>query len=103
MLEVVYDTLAIEEVHGDSQEVPIERLCEAKAARLTRNVGDSDDLFERDDLNRGDNDDDVQMARAESTEEEAYHHECPYCAHYEIGLLLLVLALRWLCCLRVVD
>jgi hypothetical protein len=94
VLEVVNDALAIQEVHGGAEEVPVERLGEAQAAGLAGHIGDGNDLLERNDLHGGDNDDDVDVAGAEDPEEAHDHHEGPYGAGYEVGLLLLVLA-RW--------
>jgi hypothetical protein len=92
MLEVVDDALAVEEVHGSAEEVPVERLGEAQTARLAGHVGDGNDLLERYDLYGGDDDDDVEVAGAEDPEEAHDHDEGPYGARYEVGLLLLVLA-----------
>jgi hypothetical protein len=101
VLEVVDDALAIEEVHGSAEEVPVERLGEAQTASLAGHIGDCNDLFEGDDLHGGDDDDDVDVAGAEDPEEAEDHDEGPYCAFYEVGLFLLVLARgRWLGSLR---
>lgn len=93
VLEVVYDTLAVEEVHGGAEEVPIQRLGEAQAAGLAGHVCDCDDLLKGYDLDRRDDDDYEEMAGAEGPEEASNHDEGPCCARYEVGLLLLVLGL----------
>jgi hypothetical protein len=102
VLEVVYHTLAVQEVHGSAQEVPVQRLGEAQTARLARNIRNRNDLLERYDLHHGDDDDDEEVAGAEGPEEARDHDEGPYCARDEVGLLLLVLALGLLfgelCC-----
>jgi hypothetical protein len=93
MLEVVYDTLAVEKVHGSAQEVPVERLGEAQAAGLAGNVCDCDDLLEGYDLDRRDDDDYEEVAGTQRPEEAGNHDEGPYGARYEVCLFLLVLAL----------
>ncbi|KAJ8104906.1 hypothetical protein OPT61_g10502 [Boeremia exigua] len=50
VLEVVDDALAVQEVHGGAEEVPVQRLGEAQAAGLAGDVGDRNDLLEADDL-----------------------------------------------------
>jgi hypothetical protein len=92
VLEIVDDALAIQEVHGSAEKVPVKRLGEAQTASLAGHIGDCNDLFERDDLHGRDNDDEVEMAGAEDPKEDGDHHESPYRAGYEVGLLLLVLA-----------
>jgi hypothetical protein len=96
VLEVVDDALAVEKVHGGTEEVPVQRLGEAQAARLAGHIGDCDDLLERYDLDSGDDDDDVDVAGAQDPEEAKNHHEGPYGACYEVCLLLLVLGGWWL-------
>lgn len=93
VLEVVDDALAVQEVHGSAEEVPVQRLGEAQAAGLAGDVGYRNDLLEADDLDGGDDDDDVQVAGAEGKEEAPDHDQRPRCAHDEVGLLLLILAL----------
>lgn len=95
VLEVVDDALAIEKVHGGAEEVPVQRLGEAQAARLAGHVGDCNDLLERYDLDGSDDDDDVDVAGAEDPEEAHDHDQGPYRARYEVGLLLLVLGRCW--------
>ena len=93
VLEVVDDTLAVEEVHGGAEEVPIQRLGEAQAAGLAGHICDCDDLLKGYDLDCRDDNDDEEMAGAEGPEEAGNHDEGPCCARYEVGLLLLVLGL----------
>jgi hypothetical protein len=99
VLEVVDDALAVQEVHGGSQEVPVQRFGEAQAAGLAGDVGYRNDLLEADDLDSGDDNNDVQVASAEGEEEASDHDQGPCGAHDEVGLLLLVLALLgdWWC------
>lgn len=99
VLEVVDDALAVQEVHGSAEEVPVQRLRKAQAAGLAGDVGYRNDLLEADDLDGGDDDDDVQVAGAEGEEEASNHDQRPCCAHDEVGLLFLVLALLgdWWC------
>ena len=93
VLEVVDDALAVQKVHGGAEEVPVQRLGEAQAAGLAGDVGYRNDLLEADDLDGGDDHDDVEVAGAEGKEEAPDHDQRPGCAHDEVGLLLLILAL----------
>jgi hypothetical protein len=63
MFEVVYDTFAIQEIHGRPEEIPVERLCKSQTASLAWHINDANDLSERDDLNGRDEDYNVYMAR----------------------------------------
>lgn len=93
MLEVVYDALAIQIVHRDAEEVPVQGLGEAQVLGLAGHVGDGNDLFERDQLNRSDQHDDVDVSREQREEEPKHHEERPYCSRYKRLLLLLVVGL----------
>lgn len=90
MLEVVDDGLAVEEVHGGDEPVPVEALGGPQLARAAGHAGDGDDLLERHDLDDGDAGDDVDVAREERREEEADHDERPERADEEVGLLLFI-------------
>lgn len=94
VLEVVDDALAVQEVHGGSEKVPVERLCETQATGLAGHVCNCNDLLERYALYGGDHDDYEEMACAESPEEGRNHDEGPYGAGNEVCLLLLILGLR---------
>lgn len=50
VLEVVDDALAVEEVHGRSEKVPVQRLGKAQATVLAGHIGYGDDLLEGHDL-----------------------------------------------------
>ena len=91
VLEVVYDALAIQIIHRRTEEVPVQRLGEAQAARPAGHIDDGNDLFERDDLQRRHNHYNVDVAGKEGEEEAADHDEGPYCARDEGLLLLFVL------------
>lgn len=93
VLEVVDDALAVQKVHGGAEEVPVQRLGEAQAAGLAGDVGYRNDLLEADDLDGGDDGDDVEVAGAEGEEEAADHDQRPGGAHDEVCLLLLILGL----------
>ncbi len=93
MLEVVDDALAVEKVHGGAEEVPIQRLGEAQAAGLAGDIGYGNDFLEADDLDGGDDGDDVEVASAEGEEEAANHDQGPRGADDEVCLFLLILAL----------
>lgn len=91
MLEVVDDALAVEEVHGRAEPVPVETLGGAQIAGAARDVGNGDDFLEGDDLDGGDNEDDVDVAHEEGEEEAGNHDEGPEGTRPEVGLLLGVL------------
>lgn len=91
VLEVVDDGLAVEEVHGGDEPVPVEVLGGPQLSRAAGHAGDGDDLLEGDDLDNGYADDDVDVAREQGGEEEADHDQGPEGADDEVGLLLLVL------------
>lgn len=93
MLEVVDDTLSVQEVHRRCQPIPVERLCESQPPGTTGDVRNRDYLLERDNLHRRDNRYDVYMPHEHCTKESAYHDERPYRSRDECRLLLLVL--RW--------
>lgn len=88
VLEVVDDAFAVEKVHGGAEEVPVERLGEAQATGLAGYICNGDDLLERDDLDGGDDDDDVyalsyikqdelnQAEEEEGEEEEEEEESC---------------------------
>lgn len=91
MLKIIDNTLAVQEVHGGSKEIPIQALCELQLLLARRHICDSNDLFEGDDLHSTDQRHDVDMACRHGPEEGSYHHQCPYCASYESLFLLFVL------------
>lgn len=78
VLEVIEHTLSIQEVHCCHEEVPVERLCELEVSGLAGDVGNGDDLLEGDDLNGGDNDDQVEVAGEDDDEEAGNHDKGPY-------------------------
>jgi len=93
MLQIVDDALAIQEVHGCGQPVPVETLGRAQVAGLARQVGNGNDLLERDNLNSCDDGQHVNMTHKEGGEKTTNHDEGPESACDEVGLLLLVLGL----------
>jgi len=88
VLEVVDHTLAVEEVHGRSEEVPVESLGESQAPRSRRHVSNRNDLLVADNLHGGHNDEHVDVTREHGAEEEGDHDDGPDGACDE-GLLLL--------------
>lgn len=96
VLEVVDDGLAVEEVHGAGEPVPVEALSGAQGAGATGHVCDGDDLLEGDDLDDGDDEDDVDVAHEEGREEEGEHDKGPEGPGHEVCLFLLVLGLSLL-------
>lgn len=69
VLKVVDDAFTVEKIHGGSQPIPIEALGRSERSRPARNVGNGNDFFERNDLDHGDNDDDVNVAHEEGGKE----------------------------------
>lgn len=93
MLEVVNDSLAVEEVHCRRKPVPVETLSGAQRAGATGDVGDGDDLLEGNDLDSRDDADDVDVAHEECRKEHGEHDKGPEGARHEVGLLFFVLGL----------
>ena len=62
MLKVVYYAFSIEKVHSGPKKIPIERSGKSQVLRLAGNVGDSDDFFERHNLDPSDDKNDIQMS-----------------------------------------
>lgn len=90
VLEVVDHTLAVQEVHGGSEEVPVESLCEAQTARPRRHICNRNDLLVANNLHGGHNDEHIDVAREHRSEEEGDHDKSPDRACNESLLLLLV-------------
>lgn len=91
VLEIVDNTLAVEEVHGRRQPIPVQGLCEPQPASATRHVGYRDDFLEGYDLYCCDDGYDVNMPHAHGQEEAGHHDKRPYRPGNEGLLLLLVL------------
>ena len=91
MLKIVNHTFPIQKVHRRREPIPIETLREAETACSRWDVGDGDNLFERDDLYSGDDQDDVDVSHGHGEEETPDHDEGPYCAGDEGLLFLFVL------------
>ena len=89
VLEIIYHALAVQEIHGRAQEIPVQRLGEPEAARARGHVGDGDDFFEADYLDGRHDDDDVDVAGEHATEKDGNHYEGPDGAGDE-GLFFLV-------------
>lgn len=90
MLKVINHALAVEEIHGGAEEVPIQGLSKAEGAGARGDVGDGDDLLEGDDLHGGHDDDDVDVAGEHAAEEDGDHDEGPDGAGDE-GLFFLLI------------
>lgn len=91
VLKVVNHRLSVEEVHSRRKPVPIQALREAQSACPRWDIGDSNNLLEGDNLDSGNNEDDVDVSHSHGEEETSDHDECPYRAGEEGLLLLLVL------------
>lgn len=94
MLEIIDDTLAIEEVHCRSQPIPVQCLGELQSTRATRHIGNGNDFLEGYYLDCSHNRYDVDVAHEHGPEEYANHEECPYRSSDESLLLLFVLSDR---------
>lgn len=90
MLEVVDNALSIQKVHGRCQPIPVERFRKSQPSGSTRDVCDSYNFLERDDLNSCDNGNDVDVTHEHGGEEDTDHHHGPECSGHE-GLLLLLI------------
>lgn len=62
MLKVIYYTLPVEKVHSGPEKIPVERSGKSQVLRLAGHIGDSDDFFERHDLNSSDDENDIKMS-----------------------------------------
>ena len=94
MLEVVNDTLSVQEVHGGGQEIPIQRFGEAQILFLAGNIGNGDNLLKRNNLDRRHDAKDVDVAGEHGDEEAGNHDKGPYCPGNK-GLLLLFVLGQW--------
>lgn len=94
VLEVVNDAFSVEEIHGGSQEVPIQALRKSQASGAARDIGNGDNLLEGNDLNSSYDDNDVDVAGEHGPEEASNHDQRPDCAGNE-GLLLLLIVGLW--------
>jgi hypothetical protein len=77
VLEVVYNTFAIQEIHGSPQKVPLQRLCKPKTSGFARDINDANNFFKGDYLNGCDENNDVDVAHENGEYEAAYHDNRP--------------------------
>lgn len=91
MLEIIYHALAIQKIHGGCEEVPIERFGELEVLGLAGDVGNGDDLLERNDLDNGDDGDEIDVTGEHGNEEARDHNKRPYRPGYKGLFLLLIL------------
>lgn len=96
VLEVIDDGLAVEKVHGASEPVPVEALGRPQRPRTAGDVGNGNNLLEGDDLYSGNNDDHVNVAHEQGTEEDTNHDERPKRPRPEVCLFLFILDLSLL-------
>lgn len=94
VLEVVDDTLSVQEIHCCREEIPIQGLGEAEVLLLAGDVGDGNDFLEGDNLDRGDQTNDIDVTGEHGDEKAGDHHESPYRAGNEGLLLFLVFGLN---------
>ena len=99
MLEIVYHTLSVEEIHGHPQEIPVERSREPKILRPARDVGNGDDFFEGHNLNCRHDPNHIDVPREHGGEKDRDHDQGPYRSGDECLLLLLVVRYRNICAL----
>ena len=93
VLEVVYDALAVEEIHSGRKPVPVQALGRLQVTSPARNARDGDDFFEGYDLNSSDDGQDVDVTHKERREETSNHDEGPERSRDKGGLLFLVLGI----------
>lgn len=91
VLEVVDDAFPVEKIHGGPEEIPIQRAGKRKVLGSAGNVGYRNDLFEGDNLDGGDDTNDVDMAGEHGEEEAEDHDKAPYRPGDEGLFLLFVL------------
>lgn len=90
MLEVIDDTLSVQKVHGGGQEIPVQRLGKPQILLFAGDIGNGDNLLERDDLNSSRKTDNVDVAGEHGDEEPRNHDKGPYCPCNKSLLLLLI-------------
>lgn len=90
MLEVVDDTLAVQEVHGRGEPVPVQGLGSLDIPCATRDGRNCDHLLEGDNLDGGHDGDDVDVAHEQRGKEASNHDKGPESPRYKVGLLLFV-------------
>jgi hypothetical protein len=89
MLEIVDQALAVQEIHGDTEEIPVQRLCEAQAPGLAGDVDDANHLLEGHDLYGGYDHYHVDVALEKRGNEGTDHDHAPNGSSDE-GLLFLL-------------
>ena len=77
VLEIVYDTFAVEVVHCCAEEVPVERLGESQTARATGHTCYCDHLLETHNLNGRNEHQNIDMTRKQCDEEASDHNKGP--------------------------
>lgn len=97
MFEVIDDALSVQEVHGRSEPIPVQALRGSELSRFSWDTGDCDDFLERNDLNDGDDQDDVDVTHKQGGEEARNHNQSPYSSGDEVRLFLFVIGLLRLC------
>lgn len=93
MLEIVDDAFSVQEVHRRRQKVPVQGFGETQVLLLIGDIGDGDNFLERDNLDSGDESDDIDVTGEQRDEETSDHHEAPYRPGNEGLLFLLVFGL----------
>src|SRR6187402_77720 len=96
MLKVIYHALAVKEVHGRCQPIPVQRLSESESSSTTRDVRDRNNLFEGYNLHRSHDCNNIDVSHEHSAEECAYHYKRPYRSSDEGLLLLFIFGYRGL-------
>ena len=94
MFEIVDYAFSVEEVHGRTKEIPVQRSCERQIVCPTGHIGYRNDLLEGNDLDERDDAYDIDVARKHGKEETGDHDKSPYCPGNEGLLLLLIIGLN---------
>lgn len=90
VFEVVDDALSVKEVHGCSQKVPIQRFREPQVPVFAGDICNRNNFLKGDDLNCGNDGNEVYMSREHRTKEAGNHDKGPYRSSDEGLFLLLV-------------
>lgn len=93
VLEIVDNSLSVKEVHGRGQPIPVQALGRSQLPCLAGDACNGDNLAEGNNLNGGDDDDDVDVAHEQRGEEASHHDKGPKGSRHEVGLLLVILLL----------
>lgn len=93
MLEVVDDGFAVQKIHGDAQEIPVEGPCEWQTFLLGWDLGDTDDFLEGNNLNCRDQEQHIDVPAEHAKKETTDHDKGPDRSNDKCLLLFLIVGL----------